>query len=258
MQKIVEFAGITAIILFVAGTAAGCSAIGYFVGGAIDGDTNHSVDSLSVTRTVDSAGVVHSSWDGTQLASLVKEASPREASTVTMITRDGSYTGSVLTVDTALGIVVEPPDTGVGGFLRNEMVNLIVQGRSLTQVKGRVLGRTGNTVLVWVDRVERRRLPLGANASFRSEKGVHREGDAEFQGISGRLVRVPGLVVGVESLPHFFPYGDVERIRVVHSSGWGTARTIGLVTGAVFDVAAIIGLISAASALMPMGQTMKL
>jgi hypothetical protein len=197
--------------------------------------------------------VEHSSWDGEHLASLVKEASPRGKSSFEVFTREGAFAGKTLAVDTVLGIMTEPADQAGTGFLRDEVVNVSVQGRNLSQVRGRVLGRTGKTILVWVDRTERRRLPLIASASFRGERGVLGEEATAVAGISGRLVRVPGLVLGEESPPLFFPFADVDRIRVVQSGGWGTARTVGFVTGAVLDVMAIIGSISAASSLGSIG-----
>jgi hypothetical protein len=248
MQKVIRGTVIAAFLGFVAGGSAGCSAIGYVVGGAIDGGMIQEVDALSVTRTVDSSGLEDSYWDDAQLALLVKEASPREGSSVHVLTRDGSFEGNFLTVDTALGILHKPADTASAGFLRSELVTMTVQSRILTHVRGRVLGRTGKTVLVWVDGNERRRLPLDANVSIRSERGVPSDGAPELPGISGRLVRVPGLVIGEESPPLFFAFGDVERISVVRSAGWGTARWVGVVIGAVLDVKMIIGLINLGSA----------
>jgi hypothetical protein len=254
MHKVIHGVGIAAILVLVAGASAGCSAIGYFVGGAIDGGMERALDSVSVTREADSAGLEHCSWNRERLTLLVKEASPRKGCSVEVLTQKGSFKGDALIVDTVLAVKAEPPDTGSEGFLPGELVTMTIRDRDLTQVRGRVLGPGKRTILLWADQNDRRHAPDSANAFLRSDNGVLSNRDLALPTFSGRLIRVPGLVLGQDSPPIFIPLGEVEQMRVVRPARWGTARTIGFVIGAALDIAAIIAMIEAASALSSLGH----
>lgn len=254
MQKVVRGAVIAAILILIAGASTGCSAIGYFAGGAIDGGMKHALDSVSVTKEVDSAGLEHCSWDRERLTSLVKEASPREGAIVEVLTQKGTFKGDALTVDTVLAVEAESTDTGSDGFFRGELATMTIRDRDLTQVRGRVLGLSKRTILLWVNRNDRRLVPDGVNAFLRRDKGGLSARDLALPNFSGLLIRIPGLVLGQESPPLFIPLVEVERIRVVRPAGWGTARTIGVIAGAALDIVVIIVLVEAARTLGSIGQ----
>ena len=81
------------------------------------------------------------------------------------------------------------------------------------------------------------------NAIYLSDERVLSAQDLASPQISGRLVRVPMLILGAEPAPYFIPLHEVEQVRVASKgSSWGTGRIIGLAVGTGLDIVAIVAI----------------
>jgi hypothetical protein len=170
-----------------------------------------------------------------RLSSLAKEASPGSESMVEVLTQTGVLVGDALTLDTVLAVMGDPADNGSEWLLPGEWVNVNIRGLDLKTVNGRVVRLNERYIVLQVDGENR---PFGfniVNAITRRGGRTLISSELASPGFFGRLVRVPGLLLGRDSYPIFVPFRKVELIRVAHPvARWGGARIIFVALGALF------------------------
>jgi hypothetical protein len=258
MERTIQAVAIAAGVLILAGSTMGCSAIGYFVGGAIDGGATRVVDSLSVKTEADSAGREHRSLDMARVTVLAKETGPGKGAVVEVRTQEGSFIQETFRVDTVLAVRGDSTDSKNEELLPGDHVTMTIGDSSLTQVKGGVLGLSRKTIRLRVDGDDRG-YPLNKvkEIILRDERvlsGI----DLAWPGSTGRFVRVPGLLLGQESPPHFIPLQEVQQVSVTRTvTRWGTARIVCVAVGGALDILSLVASIEAASALSSLGQIGK-
>jgi hypothetical protein len=259
MQRVMQGAGIAAILVLTACTNTGCSVGGYLIGGAIDGGTKYEPDSVSVTEMIDDRGVKVRSVDIERLGPLpegpVRGTWHDENPGVEVVTRNGSFIGNTLKIDTVLALKREPEDAGRDGLLPDDSVVVTIRDSSLTRISGRIVHLTERNLVLQVDGSDCG-FPFKMLSAIRMKDGrVISGSDLASPQFSGCLIRVPSIVLtqksrptsillrGQESLRTFIPLREAEKIRISRPVVWGPARTTWFEIGAVLDATACVAFI---------------
>jgi hypothetical protein len=233
MRNAIRNLAIASSCFSLVGSMTGCFAIGSTIGGAID-VKKYVLDSVSVRREVDSAGVTHRLWDAERLGVLARGASPGKESRVEILTENEFLTGEALAVDTLFAMGGDSADMRDERLLPGELVKITTNA---SVISGRVVNLNEKRLLLHADGKDRE-VALGwVNEIFLDSGRTMIHGHPAASPLSARLVRVPALILGQESLPLFIHLRDVEKIRVARRIAWGPARTLGFVAGGIIDFA---------------------
>ena len=141
LQKVTSALALTWISI----SATGCSVLGYYIGGAIDGEREFEADSAYVNQALrDSKTLVYprSFSDGDDLSSLLNRAAPGNKVIVNVLTRSENLYGRALTIDTVLAIPSRGGDRGSPALLPGETVALTIHDSARTRISGRRTWKT--------------------------------------------------------------------------------------------------------------------
>lgn|GEM_PF-3126216 len=256
MHNAIPAAIIASSVIVAAVTMTGCTAAGYFVGGALDGGPRRIADSVSVELRADSAGNELRSLNMDRLRSLAARAGRGRDPVITVLSGEGAISGESITIDTVLAVEGDSLYGGREELLPGDSVTVALRDSPATPAAGNVVSLSQRTIVVWTGNFDRA-YPLRTVTSLTLADGRVLSGADLASPDSGvRFVRVTGLTLDQAFLPRFIPLRTVERVTVARSvNRLGPARLTCMAIGAGFDIAIIVELVEDAFHLEHDGQT---
>ena len=258
MRTVVHTLCIGAVLLSVVFWTAGCSLIGYAIGGAIDGDELR-FDSVVVTKKLvrESPSLEPQPvFDQEQMFSILKKVPPEQeklmvcavppgpvelgviegVAHVEVVTQEisGVFSGSSLIVDTILAPTEASKEAGL---FPGELVVVSYKGREIPPIGGKLTRVTDQSLVLRVGE-ENRGIALATISSvsvYRSDGTMIGVKDLTLSQSSEGMTQIPGLLIVEHDPPVFFPFATVDEVRVFSITRWGPTRTTMFVTGGVLD-----------------------
>jgi hypothetical protein len=216
----------------------GCSLVGYWAGGVIDGGAGYQTDSTYLRNRLEQADAERFALPSVrehEFDSLLRLADPENNVAVGIVTRRATHVGWGLTLDTIYAYDGTRGLEGEPRMLPGEAVEIKLKDSAGTRIRGFVVRLRKNDIVVSTKVMV---MGSAADAIRHIALGMVREvtmgdgrivdgGGLSSEGARRTIASVPCVVLSAGTLPDrlFVPLDDVVELRVVsRSTRWGVAR----------------------------------